>query len=370
MRHCNVFLAAGLLAAVLGSPAPARSAQDNPKPPQAASLSGLHDFDFLVGSWQVHHRRLAERLAGSHEWVEFDGTLEMRQLMNGFANVGDNVFDVPGGEYRGVGFRAYDPQTGLWSSWWLDGRHPIDDLDPPVHGRFENGVGVFEADDTLRGKPVRVRVTWSHITPTSAHWEQAFSADGGKTWETNWVSEFSRADQPKRAIAKNPKAPHDFDLRIGEWQAHNRRLKERLAGSREWEEFEGTQSLWQLMNGFANVDDNLLRLPSGDYRGATLRAYDPKTGQWAIWWLDGRNPSGDLNPPVRGRFEDGVGTLFADDTLRGKPIRMRFLWSHITPTSAHWEQAFSADGGKTWETNWTTDFRRVAQAPTTRTSRH
>ena len=76
---------------------------------------------------------------------------------------------------------------------------------------------------------------------------------------------------------------------------------------------------------------------------------------WSIWWFDGRTPS-ELDPPVTGRFENGVGTFYSDDTFKGKPIRVRFTWSNITAASAHWEQAFSADGGKTWETNWTTDF--------------
>jgi hypothetical protein len=166
-------------------------------------------------------------------------------------------------------------------------------------------------------------------------------------------------DNPKPVASPNLTGLHDFDLRVGRWIMHNRRLKERLTGSQEWEEFEGTQTLWKIMDGWANVDENVLKLPSGEYRGVTLRAYDPKTGQWAIWWLDGRNPFGELDPPVKGRFEHGVGTFYADDTLRGKPVRVRFIWSRITPTSAHWEQAFSPDGGKTWETNWTVDFSKA-----------
>jgi hypothetical protein len=170
----------------------------------------------------------------------------------------------------------------------------------------------------------------------------------------------SSQDNPKPIQAPNLAGLHDFDLRVGKWRGHNRRLKERLAGSHEWVEFDGTQTFWQVMDGYANVDENVLSLPTGTYRGLTLRAYDPKSGQWAIWWLDGRDPFGDLDPPVKGSFVNGVGTFYSNDTLRGKPVRVRFTWSHITRTGAHWEQAFSPDGGKTWETNWTTDFERVA----------
>jgi hypothetical protein len=166
-------------------------------------------------------------------------------------------------------------------------------------------------------------------------------------------------DNPQRIAAPDLSGVHDFDTRVGKWRVKHRRLKERLAGSTEWEEFDGTQTAWSLMDGFANVDENVFNMPSGTYKGVTLRAYDPNTGQWAIWWLDGRNPFGSLEPPVKGRFENGIGTFYSDDTLRGKPIRVRFIWSHMTSSSGHWEQAFSPDGGKTWETNWITDFTRA-----------
>ena len=113
------------------------------------------------------------------------------------------------------------------------------------------------------------------------------------------------------------------------------------------------------MGGYALVDDNVLEFPPASYRAAGLRSFDAKSGQWSIWWLDSRTPLGPLDPPVRGRFQDGVGTFLADETFNGKPIRVRFTWSKITPTSAHWEQAFSPDGGATWETNWVMDFRRT-----------
>ena len=165
----------------------ARSSQDTPKTVKSQDLSGLHDFDFFLGTWSTHSRRLKERCAGSHDWEQFDGTIRNYKLMSGRANVDDTEFDMPEGIYRGVAPRAYDPQTGLWAIWWIDGRNPLGAVDPPVKGRFVAGVGTFYADDTLRGKPIKVRFIWSHITATTARWEQAYSCDDGKTWEVNWI---------------------------------------------------------------------------------------------------------------------------------------------------------------------------------------
>lgn len=154
--------------------------------------SGVHDFDFFIGRWNVHHRRLKERLANSHDWVEFKGTAVAQAIMDGAGNIDDNVLEFPGGTYRAVSLRSFDPKARLWSIWWLDGRSPQGPLDPPVKGGFQGGVGTFYADDTLNGRPIRIRFIWSDITATSARWAQAFSADGGETWETNWTMQFVR----------------------------------------------------------------------------------------------------------------------------------------------------------------------------------
>jgi hypothetical protein len=158
----------------------------------AVSSPGVHDFDFLVGQWRVHHRKLKERLANNHEWIEFEGTLNSQPLMGSYSNVDDLVLEVPGNAYRGVALRSFDSKTQQWSIWWLDNRTPLGPLDPPMRGSFHNGVGTFYADDTFNGRPVRIRFLWSKITPTSCHWEQAYSPDGGKTWETNWVQDIIR----------------------------------------------------------------------------------------------------------------------------------------------------------------------------------
>lgn len=152
---------------------------------------GADGFDFLIGDWTVRHRRLTRRLAGSNDWQEFAGTSSARKILGGAGNIDDNWIDLPGGAYRAATVRTFDPATGHWSIWWFDGRRPAI-LEPPVVGGFSDGQGVFLADDVFEARPIMVRYIWSGIAATAPRWEQAFSPDQGKSWETNWVMEFSR----------------------------------------------------------------------------------------------------------------------------------------------------------------------------------
>ena len=163
----------------------------NPARDGAGASGGVHDFDFMFGDWHVHHRTLKP---GAHEWAEFDGTSTTRPIMGGAGNLEDNVLNPPSGSYRASAVRAYDAKTAQWAIWWVDGRNPHHSLDPPVKGRFENGVGRFYSDYEQDGKAMRVRYTWTHATPTTAHWEQASSSDAGATWQTNWTMEFTRRE--------------------------------------------------------------------------------------------------------------------------------------------------------------------------------
>ena len=194
IHRCSIVVASlSLCLAAPGHLAPQAHQDSTPGMKQADSaVPGLHDFDFLVGHWQAHHRKLKHRLANNHEWAEFDGTLFNQPLMGGYSNFDDTVLNVPGAPYRGVALRSFDPRTQQWSIWWLDSRTPSDPLDPPMVGTFHNGVGTFYGIDTVNGKQVRARFLWSNITPTSGHWEQADSPDEGKTWETNWVQDITR----------------------------------------------------------------------------------------------------------------------------------------------------------------------------------
>jgi hypothetical protein len=164
----------------------------------ASDIGTANDFDFWFGRWHVRNRRLRERLAGSDEWDEFDATSEARRLPGGLGN--EDVFrtDWSGG-FVGMSFRFFDPGTRLWWIYWADSRRP-GELDPPVVGSFDGDVGVFQGEDVLRGRPVLVRFVWSRVTTATPRWEQAFSDDGGRTWEPNWVMECTRAaDAPAAA---------------------------------------------------------------------------------------------------------------------------------------------------------------------------
>ena len=151
--------------------------------------------------------------------------------------------------------------------------------------------------------------------------------------------------------------PSDFDFQVGSWRVLHRRLKERLCGCAEWEEFSGTSEMRRVLGGRGNIEDNLLLIPSGALRAIAVRDYDPAQGTWAIWWLSTAAPHL-LDVPVIGRFENGIGTFLAEDSLDGRPILVRFLWLQTQGPLPRWEQAFSADAGQTWETNWTMDFTR------------
>jgi hypothetical protein len=157
---------------------------------EAAKPDGRGDFDFFMGRWTVRHRRLKARLQGCDSWEEFEGTASARPLWDGQANVDEIEADTPSGPLRGLTLRIFEPASGQWRLYWANGAMGI--LDPPMIGRFAEGRGEFFGHELFQGKGVMVRYLWSGITPTACRWEQAFSPDGGRTWETNWVMEFTR----------------------------------------------------------------------------------------------------------------------------------------------------------------------------------
>ena len=150
---------------------------------------------------------------------------------------------------------------------------------------------------------------------------------------------------------------HDFNFAVGDWRVRHRRLKERLVGCADWEDFGGTSGTRLVLGGNGNVEDNLIDFPEGSYRAIAVRSFDVVQQTWAIWWLSGADPHR-LDVPVIGRFEGGTGRFFAQDLLRGRAIKVRFLWTNTKGPAPRWEQAMSEDDGVSWETNWTMDFVR------------
>jgi hypothetical protein len=147
---------------------------------------------------------------------------------------------------------------------------------------------------------------------------------------------------------------NDFDFLAGSWDVANRRRRRFLADCEEWDEFPSTSRCLRLFDGAANVD--WITFHTLGSAGMTLRLFQPGSQEWSIYWASSRD--GILQPPVAGRFDDGEGRFYGDDTYDGKDIRVRYIWSDITPASARWEQAFSADQERTWEINWTMTFTR------------
>jgi hypothetical protein len=164
---------------------------------EAAPRDGQHDFDFIFGSWNVHLSRLTKPLTGSTEWVEYEGTSNARPLWDGRANIDELRVHSPatGARLDGLTLRLYNAATDEWSLYWANASNGDLSL-PPTVGRFtDDGHGEFYDEEELDGRPIRVRYLWSDITPTSAHFEQSFSANGGMTWEPNWVSTMTRIEE-------------------------------------------------------------------------------------------------------------------------------------------------------------------------------
>jgi hypothetical protein len=156
----------------------------------SAARDGRHDFDFEIGTWKTHLRRLLNPLTGSTTWVEYDGTTVVRKVWQGRANLVELVADGPAGHFEGLSLRLYNPESRQWSLNFANASAGI--MAQPTVGAFNNGRGEFFDQETFNGRAILVRFVISDITPNSCRFEQAFSDDGGKTWEVNWVATDAR----------------------------------------------------------------------------------------------------------------------------------------------------------------------------------
>jgi hypothetical protein len=173
-----------LTAATLLLSSPRLMAQD------AAQHDGQRDFDFLVGSWKIHLKRLVQPDHGAKQWVDLDGTVVCRHVFDGRAEVEE--FNVESADKKmhiqGLAMRFYNPASHQWSIWWANAKDGAM-YPPPVIGEFKNGRGEFYDQDVVNGRAVFTRFVWTATTTSSPHFEQSISTDGGKSWELNWVTD-------------------------------------------------------------------------------------------------------------------------------------------------------------------------------------
>ena len=333
---------------------------------QALSHDGQHDFDFEFGSWNIHLKRLLNRLTPGGKWVEFDGTTITRKVWGGKAQLEQFETSGAAGQIEGMTLRLYNPQSHQWSIYWATSKDGVVGI--PTIGEFSNAQGEFYDQEPINGRMILVRFIWSGMTPAAAHFEQSFSPDGGKTWEVNWITDQQRVKADADPTFLNaPAMPawkpgaaqdhqHDFDFEFGRWKTHLRRLVHPLSGSKEWIDLDGTSVVDKIWNGRANLGELEVAGGSTQIDGLSLRLYNPESHQWNIYWSNSKDAT--LGTAMIGNFSNGRGEFYNQETFEGRAVYVRFIFSDITPNSFRLEQAFSADGGKTWEPNWIASFTR------------
>ena len=189
LRTC--FLLCGVVVALQPRQGLAQSDTSRASPQHTpAERDGQHDFDFEIGAWKSHISRLQHPLTGSTTWVEYDGTSVVRKVWNGRANLGELEVNGPAGHIEGLSLRLYNPQSRQWNINWANSNDGT--LGQAMIGGFKDGRGEFFDQESLNGRAIYVRFIFSNITPHSFRLEQAFSDDGGKTWEANWIATFAR----------------------------------------------------------------------------------------------------------------------------------------------------------------------------------
>lgn len=345
------FVFAGTALAIAIQPA---CAQD-PMPSVVVERDGSHDFDFSAGLWKTHLRRRVHPLTGSNEFIELNGTVNTHEVWGGRAHLEEIEADGPNGHWEGLSLFLYDPTAHQWSQTFVNSK--VGAFDAGLIGSFKNGRGELFESDALNGRSILVRGVWSDITPASHRYEESYSADGGKTWEVQITANKTRADPSDAPIVKNTDGSHEFDFDFGTWQTHSSRLMHPLTGANDWRDMDGITTVTPLWGGRANLAEYKAEGTAGTVELLALRLYNPTTKQWSINFAHpGSGTLGAL--PGIGEFKNGRVDFYDQEPINGKATLVRFSMWGITPDTARSEQAFSVDGGKTWEVNWVNKYSR------------
>jgi hypothetical protein len=323
---------------------------------------GQHDFDFNFGGWTTHIRRLQHPLSGSTDWTELSGTVVVNKIWGGKAQLEEIEADGPAGHFEGMTLFLYNPQARQWGMYFASSGDGT--ADQPGVGEFKDGRGEFYSQELYNGRSVLVRMVWSDIKADSHHVEQSFSVDGGQTWEPNFIGELTRNNQAAAQASTPPVdaglQQHGFDWQLGAWKIHMSRLLQPLTGSNTWTPLDGTVAVRRVWGGRANLAEIETQGPSGPLQFLALRLYNPQSHEWNLRFA--HSDDGVLNTPAPiGEFKDRLGVFYDQEPYQGRAILVRFTFLSLTADSSRDEQAFSADGGKTWEVNWINTQTRIKQ---------
>jgi hypothetical protein len=347
---------------VVGQTAAAASDQGSQ---QAVALrDGKNDFDFNLGVWHTHIRRVLDPFSGSDKSMELDGTVTVRKVWDGRGQLEEIEADGPKGHWEGMTMFLYNPQAHQWTQSFIDSQAGV--LTTPLVGSFKDGRGELYSQETFRDKTVLIRGMWSDIKPDSHHFEEDFSNDGGKTWVPAFIGELTREKQSGEAGATltpvsmervdASSGQRDFDFDLGTWKTHSTRLLHPLTGSTTWVEMDGATVVKKVWGGKANLAEYKADGPAGHVELLSLRWFNPTTHEWN---LDFATPNvGTLGIPGVGGFKYGRGDFYDYEEINGRSVLVRFSIWKTSQDTAQSEQAFSEDGGKTWEVNWINKYTR------------
>ena len=338
----------------------------NASPSQAnAPRDHGHDFDFNIGVWHTHIRRILDPFSDSGKAIELDGTVTVRKIWDGRAQLEEIEADGPNGHWEGLTLFLYNPESHQWSQSFINSKMAA--LNPSLVGSFKDGRGELFAQDTFHDKSILVRGVWSGITPNGHQYEESYSNDGGQTWSPAFIGTLTREKaEPSSDIADGAEprtsAPngHEFDFDFGTWTTHTSRLLHPLTGSTTWVELNGITVVKKVWNGRANLAEYKADGSSGTVQLLSLRWFNPATHEWN---LDFATPNvGTLGIPTVGQFKNGRGDFYDYEVINGKSVLVRFSIWETGADTAQSEQAFSEDGGKSWEVNWINRYSRVKEA--------
>lgn len=330
--------------------------------------NGEHDFDWEIGTWKTYQSLLRHSSKGSPTWLQYNGTDVIRKIWGGRANLGEIEATGPAGHLEILSLRLYNPQSHQWS--FNVANRATGTLDP-MFGEFRKGRAAFVDQEPYYGhKMTLIRIRAFDIHPESCDFDQSYSIDVGKTWVVNfkvaetlmgkpepwgWASPMAQTDLDKseplfREPGTGQDPQHDFDFDFGTWKVHIRRLLHPLTGATTWGKYNGTDVVHKIWGGRANLAEVEANGPAGHLEFLSLRLYNPQSHQWSLNVAN--SADGTMNVPTIGGFKNGRGEFYDQETFDGRAVWARTTWSDITPHSYHFEEAFSDDGGKSWQPNF------------------